>query len=418
MADAKSNDQQGQKPAKKAKIPRLEKIATDWDEQQPEDNRTGGTGRPEGFVRKAKSRKCVLLMSFQGTNYRGMQRNPDAETIEEELLKALLKVDAIDERHFEKPQAMQFQRCARTDKGVHAARQLVSLKLRQSPSLVESLNTELPPEIRIVDCIRVTKGFNAKAQCTARRYEYLLPSYALCPKEKAPSMEYRVTSDKLELFRSVLERYQGSHKFHNFTSGKSHSDESARRYIMSFEALDPFVRDGAEWLRLQVKGQSFMIHQIRKMIGLAVAITKGHTNLEYLNRCFGSRRADVPKVPGMGLFLDNVYFDRYNKNFKDHEPMEFDKYDEVVEQFKAEYIHSHIIAQEASEKVILDWLATLFLHQYEVELPHDSFANFANQKEMQQAANQAAAAARAAAAAAEGGTGTNAATKTSAADTL
>lgn len=61
-----------------------------------------------------------------------MQRNPDTKTIEEELLVAMLKHKWITEEGFKQPQTIQFQRAARTDKGVSAARQCVSLKLRKS----------------------------------------------------------------------------------------------------------------------------------------------------------------------------------------------------------------------------------------------------------------------------------------------
>jgi tRNA pseudouridine38-40 synthase len=60
-----------------------------------------------------------------------MQRNPDVPTIEEELLKAMLKNNWISEDGYKTPQQAFFQRAARTDKGVSAARQVVSLKLRK-----------------------------------------------------------------------------------------------------------------------------------------------------------------------------------------------------------------------------------------------------------------------------------------------
>lgn len=60
-----------------------------------------------------------------------MQRNPDVNTIEEELLKAMFKNKMITEDSFNQPQYAHFQRAARTDKGVSAARQCISLKLRK-----------------------------------------------------------------------------------------------------------------------------------------------------------------------------------------------------------------------------------------------------------------------------------------------
>ena len=58
-----------------------------------------------------------------------MLRNPGVPTIEEELLRALVKVEAIPENLKDNPGKLLFQRCARTDKGVSAARQAVSLKI-------------------------------------------------------------------------------------------------------------------------------------------------------------------------------------------------------------------------------------------------------------------------------------------------
>lgn len=57
-------------------------------------------------------------------------RNPGVRTIEEDLLKALFEAKYITEEDFNNQQNAQFQRSSRTDKGVSAARQVVSLKLR------------------------------------------------------------------------------------------------------------------------------------------------------------------------------------------------------------------------------------------------------------------------------------------------
>lgn len=87
--------------------------------------------RLENPVERVKRKKALILLGYSGCNYSGMQRNPDVHTIEEELLKAMLKHDWINEDGFKSPQQAFFQRAARTDKGVSAARQVVSLKLRK-----------------------------------------------------------------------------------------------------------------------------------------------------------------------------------------------------------------------------------------------------------------------------------------------
>ena len=76
-----------------------------------------------------------------------------------------------------------WSRAARTDKGVHAAGQCVSAKLRipleQEGKVIEEINAHLPEQIRVFDIRRVTKGFNAKNFCYERQYEYILPTFVL-----------------------------------------------------------------------------------------------------------------------------------------------------------------------------------------------------------------------------------------------
>lgn len=81
---------------------------------------------------RVKRRKCCMLLGYSGVNYFGMQRNPGAKTIEEDLLVAMSKNNWITDEAFKMAQTIQFQRAARTDKGVSAARQCVSLKIRKS----------------------------------------------------------------------------------------------------------------------------------------------------------------------------------------------------------------------------------------------------------------------------------------------
>ena len=87
----------------------------------------------EGEVR-IKKRNFAMMLGYLGKNYYGMQRNPGMDTVEESLINALLKANLINSEAFDVIQTIQFQRAARTDKGVSAARQVVSLKLRKTQS--------------------------------------------------------------------------------------------------------------------------------------------------------------------------------------------------------------------------------------------------------------------------------------------
>lgn len=69
------------------------------------------------------------------------------------MLKALLDAGIILQDEFNFPKTMKFQRAARTDKGVSAVRQIVSLKVpikEINKDFPAKVNKFLPPDIRII----------------------------------------------------------------------------------------------------------------------------------------------------------------------------------------------------------------------------------------------------------------------------
>lgn len=327
--------------------------------------------------KKYPKKKVALLLAYSGKGYYGMQRNARTSqfrTIEDELVSALIKSECIPENHGDEMKKMSFQRCARTDKGVSAAGQVVSLKVRLIDDIIESINKHLPPQIRVLGMKRVTQGFNSKNNCDARTYSYMLPVVAFAPKDydTQNSVAFRLNPETLERVNSLFSRYKGTHNFHNFTSQKSAQDPSARRYIMEMSCGEPFLggqEEGAsEFAVITVRGQSFMLHQIRKMIGLVIAVVKGYAADEVLERSWGAEKVDIPKAPGLGLVLERVHFDRYNKRFGGdglHQRLDWDAEEAAIKGFKKAYIYPSIVATEAEERSMLCWMATLPIHKYE-----------------------------------------------------
>lgn len=114
---------------------------------------------------------------------------------------------------------MSFQRAARTDKGVSAAANLISLKLIIDENTIQLLNDNLPKQIRVFGYRKVTQSFDAKTNCDARTYMYLLPTMAFCPIDELTKEDYRASEDVIKLVNETLKLYLGTHNFHNFTSG-------------------------------------------------------------------------------------------------------------------------------------------------------------------------------------------------------
>lgn len=130
---------------------------------------------------------------------------------------------------------------------------------------------------------------------------------------------------------------------------------------------EPFVRENVEFAVIQVRGQSFMMHQIRKMIGLVIAIVKGYAAESIMERSWGEEKVDVPKAPGLGLVLEKVHFEKYNRRFGNdglHEPLEWTEEEEKIALFKEQYIYPTIINTEREEKSMANWLKTLPIHDF------------------------------------------------------
>lgn len=205
---------------------------------------------------------------------------------------------------------------------------------------MDRVNGFLPADIRLHTMTKASKAFNAYANCTKRRYHYLLPTYVLMPEAQmtallAAAMEaqgpirgagyeggfvdphsakslsaeslralreqqaalrgFRVAAPTLAALRAALQLYCGTRSYHNFTSGKLPTDMSAQRYVLSFDCGEPFVfaETGVEWVQLAVRGQSFLIHQIRKMVGMAVEVARSAAPLDTIRDAFTTRKVQL-----------------------------------------------------------------------------------------------------------------------------
>ncbi|CAN4094046.1 unnamed protein product [Withania somnifera] len=169
-----------------------------------------------------------------------------------------------------------------------------------------------------------------------------------------------------ERFNRILKYYEGTHNFHNFTTRTKADDPAAKRYIISFNANTIVNVEGIDFVRCEVIGQSFMLHQIRKMIGLAVAIMRNCAPESLIVTAF--RRdvnINVPMAPEVGLYLDECFFTGYNGKWKDtHEEVSLKAYLEAAEEFKMKYIYSHIASTEHKEGTIAVWLHSLNHRNY------------------------------------------------------
>uniref|UniRef100_A0A7S0WG01 Pseudouridine synthase I TruA alpha/beta domain-containing protein n=1 Tax=Pyramimonas obovata TaxID=1411642 RepID=A0A7S0WG01_9CHLO len=338
---------------------------------------------------KVPKRKVAVFIAYLGVGYQGMQRSPGVRSIEEELGKAMVKAGGISECNADDFKKVDWARAGRTDKGVSAVGQVVSLKMMiDPPGLVERINSHLPEQIRIMGYVRTTSGFSAYRFCDRRRYEYVLPTFAFDKRIGLP-MPYRSDADVLRAAKtseeeavknapfvfdyavrsrlnSVLRTYVGTKNHHNFTKRVAANDSSAKRYIISFECSEPFEVDGKQFVRLVVVGQSFMLHQIRKMVGTALGVMRDVAPETVYEHAFSEKhQINVPMAPELGLFLDEAIFHAYNQRFaQTHAMLSCANYQEQIDDFKRKFIYPHIAQTEEAEDTCRNWLRELNVQNY------------------------------------------------------
>jgi tRNA pseudouridine38-40 synthase len=319
-------------------------------------------------------------------------------------------------------------RAARTDKGVSAVGQVVSLMMVVNPpGIIDRINAALPHAIRTYGYRRTVKGFDARKACDKRRYEYILPVWMFDPEmkgiykqkvkkirddgvkedddddedaeeednevedidgeavttverdneatplsaetETAAGQDQPYGSDSTFVFdddciarlNAILGQYQGTRNFHNYTVRVPASAPQAKRFILSFKCDGVFEINGTKWVRTVVIGQSFMLHQIRKMIGMALAEFRGEAPTGCLKYALGTfHTARTPMAPDLGLFLDECYYEAYNDRWgHQNEHLHLSDWQSEVDEFKKERLYPALAKRDVDEKVNAAWLYNL-----------------------------------------------------------
>mmetsp|Transcript_2343 Transcript_2343/g.8201 ORF Transcript_2343/g.8201 Transcript_2343/m.8201 type:complete len:141 (+) Transcript_2343:462-884(+) len=134
----------------------------------------------------------------------------------------------------------------------------------------------------------------------------------------------------------------------------------------------PFEVSGRKFVRLQILGQSFMLHQIRKMVGLALAVMRGIVDVQAIPNALTQNRAVVvPTAPELGLFLVECLFHSYNKAYREHADLALSEFKDEVEAFKLEHIYPHMAYAETSPYTLQP--APYMLYTAPYTIPHTPY---------------------------------------------
>ena len=164
-----------------------------------------------------------LVLSYDGTDFGGWQRQKNARSVQEDIEKALEKMHGHPVR---------LTGAGRTDAGVHAMGQaagfFTDIGSIPAEKFLLALNKLLPRDIRILSACDASPDFHARFDASLRRYRYFI----MCgERQDAFSQRYvwfvpRFPSiTKLNAMASVI---VGEHDFSAFASAKDISRSKSR----------------------------------------------------------------------------------------------------------------------------------------------------------------------------------------------
>lgn len=249
-------------------------------------------------------RNIKLTIAYDGHDFAGWQVQPDRSTIQGTLL------SAIEQLTGEKTLP---QGSGRTDAGVHALAQVATVQLEcpiPVSNLRKALNDILPESIRIADVEEVAADFHARKSARAKTYAYRIFRDEICPPFLARYVHhhpYPLDEDRMAECAADVE---GEHDFTSFAAvDPERNKDNARPDNVRTIYSSQWRREGPE-LIYTVRGNGFLHHMVRNLIGTFLLIGKGTLIRQDLQRILEARNrsAAAATAPASGLFLVSVEY--------------------------------------------------------------------------------------------------------------
>lgn len=242
--------------------------------------------------------RFLITFSYNGSKYKGFQKQKNAITIQEKLETVLSQINKNE---------VDVHSSGRTDALVHALNQKAHFDLDikiDKEQLKKAMNSLLPDDIYIKKVQIVNDNFHARYDALKKEYVYKINLGEYNPFETNLIYQY---NEKLNIEKMVkaLKILEGIHNFKAFTKVNNQVKNYTREIYSTNITLENDI------LSISIIGNGFLRYMVRNIIGVLLEVGKNKLGLEDVVIILNSldRTKACITAPAQGLYLKDVFYD-------------------------------------------------------------------------------------------------------------
>jgi tRNA pseudouridine38-40 synthase len=204
--------------------------------------------------------RIALGLEYAGTTFHGWQSQPDGNTVQDALERALAVIAGV---------GVGVLAAGRTDAGVHATMQVVHFDApvtRPDTAWVRGVNANLPADIAVQWAQPVAVDFHARFAASARHYTYLLANRAVRPALLAGRVGWYHRPLDVGAMARAAQPLAGTHDFSAFRAAEC----QARSPVKTLAPIAVFAQ--GEIIRFDFSANAFLHHMVRNIVGALVQV--------------------------------------------------------------------------------------------------------------------------------------------------
>jgi tRNA pseudouridine38-40 synthase len=241
--------------------------------------------------------RYFVWFSYDGTAYHGWQIQPNGNSVQAELQRALSTLLREE---------ISVTGAGRTDAGVHARQMVahfdfsVAIDLEQ---LAYKLNRILPCDIAVDRVELVDDDMHARFSATSRTYHYYIHTKKdPFSRPYSTELHYELDFDKMNEAGRILMTYDDFGAF-----CKSHSD--VKTTLCRVTKAEWVQTSETSWY-FEITANRFLRNMVRAVVGTLIDVGRGRLTLDDFRKVIeGKRRTEAGEsMPANALFLENIRY--------------------------------------------------------------------------------------------------------------